>query len=1039
MKETQFIGAAEDGTEGFVHSPLRVRGVRTHNLKNIDVDIPWNRITVFAGPSGSGKSSLAYDTIFAEGQRQYIESLAAYPRRFFNQLERPDLDSIEGLSPTVAIAQRSAEPNPRSIVATTAEIYDFLRLLFARVGVARCYKCGRPIQRQSSDQILKAIMGLPEGTRFILLAPVARDKRGSNAETLRSLKSHAYARVRIDGVLMELDPLPELDPSKRHNIEVVIDRLILREEVKSRLAESIAAALSKGEGLLCCMYEKERVTAESGATRSVWKDLFFSERYSCPKCGVSYSEFEPRSFSFNSPFGACPTCSGIGRVETFSQDALIGNPERTLEEGALALGKGLSTQTQTAVKRLLEDFNALDPQAYATPLSSWSDQSRHFFFFGEPKEDEGTETEFDDVDVFDVEPEAEEERETRGSYYVNADREILARLAETKRNAQLRNRNLGAKKDRRGGQNSKEPIKREDFLGLVGVLEHALAVSKSEREKKYLNSFRGIVVCDDCKGARLRREARAATIADKRISDVCAMSVSEALEWFKGLEFTELERNVAAPIVEHIIRRLETMASLRLEYLNLDRSTDSLSGGELQRTRLTTALGNGLSGVCYILDEPTTGLHPRDVDKLMGAVDSLKARGNTVVIVEHNESVIRKADRLIDFGPGAGELGGRILAQGTPNEVAKVPDSPTGRFLSGLDVVPMPAKRRRAVKTRSLVIEGAGTNNLKNITVSIPLGLLVCVTGVSGSGKSSLIRKTIVPALKKRLHESGGDVLDVTDSNDDYSFTSMRGASRIDKVIEIDQTPIGRTARSVPSTYCGLFDEIRRLFAKTPLARSEGYKAGRFSFNIAGGRCEACQGLGVQRIESPLTTDMYATCPICNGSRYDARVLKVRYKGKSIADILNATFEEASELFANHAVISRYIDSFKNVGLGYLTLGQSSTSLSGGESQRVKLATELARVDTGSTLYVLDEPTSGLHPCDVSRLLAVLQRLVDSGNTVVVIEHSLEVMRASDWIIDMGPEGGERGGYVLATGTPEEIITLDNNETARYLRQIMNR
>ena len=1038
MKETPFINDSVGTDSSFVHSPLRVRGARTHNLKNVDVEIPWNKTTVFSGPSGSGKSSLAYDTIFAEGQRQYVESLSAYSRRFFTRLERPDVDAIEGLSPTVAIAQRPAEPNPRSTVATTSEIYDFLRLLYARVGVARCYKCGRPIQRQSEKQILNAILALPEGARFILLAPVVRDKRGALADVLRSLKNHAYTRARIDGVLMELDPLPELDPTKRHSVEVVIDRLILRAGIESRLEESISSALTKGEGLLCCMYEKERVTTPSGSTRSVWKDLLFSARYSCPKCGVSYAEFEPRSFSFNSPFGACPTCSGIGRVETFSQDALLAAPELTLEGGALALGKGLSSQTQASVNQALAEFKEHEPDAYATPPSTWSPQTRNFFFYGEPRETElETETEFEDLDLFDVESEVEESGETQGSYYVNADREILARLAETKRNAQLRNRNNAALKERKSSRADDTP-KREDYLGLIAVLERALATSKSVREKKYLSSFRGVVVCNDCGGARLRREARCATIMDKRISDVCAMTVGEALEWFKGLNFAEHDSAIATPIVSHIVGRLETMTRLRLEYLTLDRPTDTLSGGELQRARLTTALGNGLSGVCYILDEPTTGLHPSDADKLMNAVNTLKSHGNTILIVEHNENVIRQADCLVDFGPGAGDLGGRILACGTPSEVALVRESPTGRFLSGVETTPRPTKRRRAVKTRSLVLEGARTNNLKDVTVAFPLGLLICVTGVSGSGKSTLVRKTLVPALRKRLHSPCEDENTfAVELSRDCSFTSLRGASRIDKVIEIDQSPIGRSPRSVPSTYCGLFDEIRKLFAKTPLARSEGYKAGRFSFNIAGGRCEACQGLGVQRIDTPLTTEMYATCPVCNGSRYDSRMLKIRYKGYSIADILNLTFDDAFELFSNHPIVSRYAESFKNVGLGYLALGQSSSSLSGGESQRVKLATELARVDTGSTLYVLDEPTSGLHPSDIAQLLTVLQTLVDAGNTVIVIEHSLEMMRAADWIIDLGPDGGERGGYVLAAGTPEEIAALDNNETSRYLRRVL--
>ena len=1029
--------------ESGVHSSLCVYGARTHNLRDVNVEIPRNRTTVISGPSGSGKSSLAFDTIFAEGQRQYVETLSTYSRQFLNQLARPDIDSISGLQPTVAIKQIPSEPNPRSTVATVAEIYDFLRLLFARVGVAHCYKCGRPIQRQSVEQIAQTIKNLPKDTRFILLAPVVREKLGAHTDVLKRLIKLGKTRARIDGTIVELADVPSLDPNKLHSIEAVIDRLILRDGIEARLVESLKLALKEGSGLVCCLYEKERQQTASGKTRSIWKDLLFSVRYSCPKCGVSYAELEPRSFNFNSPYGACRHCGGLGSLETFDPERLVADSGLSISEGALALGKGLSTASQKRLKVLLEDFEQLEPQAFKSPVSTWDERVRNLFFYGrrqdnnDKKEDNSllkTEETFSPEQVFlDNNGGAEVSNEASDGLESTVDQEILDKIAKTNEETLKRQQ-----KDKKNAVKSEAvPTQEPQFDGLVSVLEQSYVASKSVREREYLESFRGVVLCHDCGGARIRREARSVTVGDLKLNEVVAMSVSEALHWFNGLCFDELHHETAKTIISQIVSRLKTMERLRLEYLTLDRSADSLSGGELQRVRLTTALGNGLSGVCYILDEPTTGLHPRDTERLLQTFDSLKERNNTVLLVEHNEDVVRAADWLVDVGPGAGVNGGRIMAEGTPDDVAKVADSPTGLFLSKRDSIAVPKKRRKVVKTRSLVLDGVQTNNLKSVTFTLPLELFVCVTGVSGSGKSSLLNKTLVPALQKRLRNSMGVQYSTGEVDKICKFRSIRGASRIDKLVEITQSPIGRSARSNPATYSGAFDEIRKLFASTRDAKALGLKAGRFSFNISGGRCEECQGLGVQKVENLFLPDAYTTCPVCEGKRFNSQTLQVRYNNKTIADVLDMSFEEALVFFENHPALERCLKSFVDVGLGYLTLGQSSTSLSGGEAQRVKLATELARVDTGHTLYVLDEPTSGLHQIDVKKLLSILDNLVERGNTVVVIEHSTDVMKVADWIIDVGPEGGVNGGQIVATGTPEEIAALKDNATGRYLRKAL--
>ena len=994
-----------------ISSTLRVLGAKTHNLQNVDVDIPLNKITTVTGPSGSGKSSLVFDTIHMEGQRQYMESMTTSARQYLRRLTRPPVEKIIGLQPTIALEQRTREVDPRSLVATVTEIYDFLRVLYAKVGIAHCYKCGRPIDRQSAEQIAQSLLSLPENTRFMLLAPVARDSLGSCEAVIQHLVKLGFTRARIDGALVNIESSTQLDPNERHNVDVVVDRLILRPGIEPRLNESIKETLKHGEGFLYCLYEKERATTEQGTVRSVWKDLVFSSKYTCPKCDVSYSELEPRSFSFHSPYGACSTCHGLGKSDEFDIELLVPNPNLTLDEGALVVGKNLSTAAQQELSKLLAQFKELKPESYAVPIARWDDETRKIFFDGVCVLDE-PETDQDDVEQFDG--------YLRDDALYSSDDVIISRSKKTPSGVARIKRNVGDNK-------ASAP-----FQGLVPFLNNLYLETKKEREREYLESCRGQVVCRECNGTRLKREARSVTVGDKTIYETIQMTAAQALDWFQRLSLNRLRQQIAEPLVAQIVSRLETMSQLRLDYLTLDRPSSTLSGGELQRSRLTTVLGGSLVGACYILDEPTIGLHPRDVGRLLDTVRAIRERGNTVILVEHNENVIRESDWTIDFGPGAGVRGGKVLAEGTPEEIASNELSPTGRFLSGKDFIPVPKKRRKAAKTRSITIEGARVNNLKDITVSFPLGLFVCVTGASGSGKSSLVNKTLAPLLRKRLRDATED-----DNEKERLFKSVRGASRVDKLVVVDQTPLGRSARSNPATYSGIYDEIRKVFASSLDARRRGFKAGRFSFNIAGGRCEYCQGLGVRRIESSVLPDVYAPCPECEGKRFNKETLDVKYLGMSIADVLDASFDKAGEIFANHASIMRYIESFQKVGLGYLALGQSATTLSGGEAQRVKLATELAGVETGNTLYILDEPTTGLHPRDIVNLLDVLNKLVDAGNTVVVIEHSLDIMKSADWIIDLGPEGGERGGYVLATGTPEEIAQLDDNETARYLREVL--
>ena len=925
--------------------PIHIEKAQVHNLKNVTLDIPRNRLVVMTGPSGSGKSSLAFDTIYAEGLRQYMESLSVYARQFLHQLERPDVEYIKGLQPTISIDQKNSANNPRSTVATMTEVYDYLRVLYARAGLAHCWSCDRAIRQQSPEQILEEMLSLPENCRFMLLAPIVQGHRGQHNEVFRKIIKAGFVRARVDGVIVDVGEPPELDQHKLHHIEVVIDRLVMRECLESRLAESLKLAVKFGEGTIIASYEKERITNPDGTTRSVWKDLLYSTKYACAKCKINYAELEPRTFSFNSPYGACPVCQGMGEMEAFDDDLLVPDTRLSIAKGGIAAFQNASPTSMRLYQSVLDRFWKQHGDFSKTPIAELDEQIRNMLFY------------------------------------------VLLKL-----------------------------------------FEDIFQSTQSRKEREHWQQFRGPVRCRECDGSRLRREARSVTIAKQRIHEVCAMTIEKSLEFFKALEFPDELRLVTTPIIEQIVSRLDFLNRVGLGYLTLDRATDSLSGGELQRVRLAAGLGAGLVGVCYVLDEPSIGLHPRDNRRLIEALRNLQQRGNTVIVVEHDEAIMREADWLIDFGPGAGKHGGTIMAQGTPDEVERNTQSLTGNYLNGTLAIPVPEKRRRPTKSHLLTIEHCTLHNLKNLTVSFPLGTFICVTGVSGSGKSSLLNETLVPALSQRLYGT---------RKKPGPHRSIKGANKIDKLICIDQSPIGRSPRSNPATYTGVFDEIRKVFAQTRDAKRRGYKLGRFSFNVAGGRCETCQGQGLRKIEMHFLPDIYAVCPDCEGMRFNRQTLDIRYKEKSIADVLDMPVVEAAVFFENFPAIARVLESLNRVGLGYLTLGQSSTTLSGGEAQRIKLAAELSRVETGNTLYVLDEPTSGLHLHDIRQLLGVLSELVDLGNTVIVIEHNLDVMKTADWIIDLGPEGGERGGHLLATGTPEQIAALGDNATGYSLRKTL--
>ena len=939
---------------------ILVAGAREHNLKDITVRIPRNALTVVTGLSGSGKSSLAFDTLYAEGQRKYVESLSAYARQFLEQMQKPEVDHIEGLSPAIAIEQRTAGANPRSIVATTTEIHDYLRLLYASVGRAHCWKCGRPISRQSAEEIVEQLLKLPPNTRLTLLAPLVRGRKGQHEDLLDAARKQGFVRARINGEMAELDQAPVLDKRKKHTIEVVVDRLVLNDKIRARLTDSVELALKQGEGLLQALYP----AADGKAVEQL-----YSEKHACPHCELSFDALTARHFSFNSPYGACPTCLGLGTMLVFDEDLIVPDPNLTLDEGAVRAWKGGGRRTAIYYKGLLRAI------------------TRHCEI--------DMETKYRDL------PESFREILLHGT----GDEEVEFGFW-------------------RGGAYHKY---RKPFEGVIPNLQRRYEQTDSDYMRQKLGGFMSRQPCTACRGARLRPEAMACRVGDQSIVDVTRMSIKRALDFFSSLPLTDHEQHIAREVIKEIRERLTFLVDVGLDYLTLDRESGSLSGGEAQRIRLATQVGAGLVGVLYVLDEPSIGLHQRDNRRLIDTLLGLRDLGNTVVVVEHDEQTILAADHVIDLGPGAGRHGGEVVFSGSVPELMKAPQSLTAKYLRKEVEIHVP-RVRHAPPGEWLEIQGAAENNLKNITVRIPLGLLVCVTGVSGSGKSTLVDEILRRALFRRFYGS---------RERPGRHKKILGMEYLDKVIVIDQSPIGRTPRSNPATYTGAFSLIRDLFAQLPASRVRGYGPGRYSFNVKGGRCERCKGDGILRIEMHFLPDVYVTCEQCRGQRYNRETLEVRYRGKNIAEILALTIDEAVEFFQPVPRLARKLVTLSEVGLGYLQLGQPATTLSGGEAQRVKLSAELSRQDTGRTLYLLDEPTTGLHFADVHRLLKVLERLRDAGNTLVVIEHNLDVIKTADYVIDLGPEGGDAGGGIVACGTPEEVVASPASHTGRYLAEAM--
>ena len=937
---------------------IKIRGAREHNLKNIDVDIPRNELVVLTGMSGSGKSSLAFDTIYAEGQRRYMESLSSYARQFLGQMEKPNVERIDGLSPAISIDQKSTNRNPRSTVGTVTEIYDYFRLLYARIGIPHCPKCGREIAKQTVDQMVDQIMALPEGTKLQLLAPVVRGRKGQHEKVLERAKRSGYVRVRIDGSLYELTEEISLDKNIKHNIDIIVDRLVVKPGIERRLADSIENVLELADGLL--------VADVIGG-----EPMTFSQSFSCPDCGIGISEIEPRSFSFNNPFGACPECFGLGYKMEFDVDLMIPDKTLSINEGAIAVtGWQSCTDKKSFTNAVLQALCREYKFDLDTPFGDYPEKIQHILIYG---------TNGKEVEV----------------HYV--------------------------------GQRGKG-IYPVAFEGLIKNVERKYKETFSDTMKQEYESYMRITPCKECKGMRLKKEALAVTVCDKNIYEVTSMSIRDLHGFLGEMTLTDQQQLIGKQILKEIRARVGFLVDVGLEYLSLSRATATLSGGEAQRIRLATQIGSGLVGVCYILDEPSIGLHQRDNDKLLATLKSLRDLGNTLIVVEHDEDTMLAADYIVDVGPGAGSHGGEIIACGTAEEIMQVPESITGKYLSGELRIPVPKERRKP--TGWLKVVGAQENNLKNINVDIPLGVMTCVTGVSGSGKSSLVNEILYKHLARDLNRARcipGKHKDIL------------GMEQLDKVIDIDQSPIGRTPRSNPATYTGVFDQIRDLFATTADAKAKGYTKGRFSFNVKGGRCEACGGDGIIKIEMHFLPDVYVPCEVCGGKRYNRETLDVKYKGKSIFDVLDMTVEEALPFFENLPSIRNKIQTLYDVGLSYVKLGQPSTTLSGGEAQRIKLATELSKRSTGKTIYILDEPTTGLHFADVHKLVEILHRLADGGNTVVVIEHNLDVIKTADYIIDIGPEGGDRGGSVIAKGTPEEIVKCKASYTGAYVKKMLEK
>ena len=937
---------------------IKIRGANENNLKNIDVDIPRNELVVLTGLSGSGKSSLAFDTIYAEGQRRYMESLSSYARQFLGQMEKPDVESIEGLSPAISIDQKSTNHNPRSTVGTVTEIYDYFRLLYARVGIPHCPKCGREIAKQSVDQMVDQIMALPERTKIQLLAPVVRGRKGTHAKLFERAKKSGYVRVRVDGNMYELSEEITLDKNIKHNIEIIVDRLVIKPGIEKRLTDSVENVLELAEGLLVV----DVIDGES---------LNFSQSFSCPVCEISIDEIEPRSFSFNNPFGACPECFGLGYKMEFSEELMIPDPSLSINQGAIAvLGWQSCTDKSSFTRAILDALCKEYHFDLDTPFEDYPKKIHDILIYG---------TDGKEVKV----------------YY----------------------------KGQRG-----EGIYPVAFEGLIKNVERRYRETGSQTMKAEYETFMNITPCSACKGQRLKPGAIAVTVGDKNISEVTTLSIERLQKFLDELQLTETQQLIGNQILKEIKARIRFLMDVGLDYLTLARATGTLSGGEAQRIRLATQIGSGLVGVAYILDEPSIGLHQRDNDKLLATLKHLRDLGNSLIVVEHDEDTMLAADYIVDIGPGAGEHGGQVVAVGNAQEIMKNPNSVTGAYLSGKIKIPVPTERKKP--TGYLKVVGAQENNLKNIDVKFPLGVMTCVTGVSGSGKSSLVNQILYKRLARDLNRA---------RTIPGKHKRIEGLEQVDKVINIDQSPIGRTPRSNPATYTGVFDLIRDLFAGTPDAKARGYKKGRFSFNVKGGRCEACAGDGILKIEMHFLPDVYVPCEVCGGKRYNRETLEVRYKGKNIYDVLNMTVEEAVDFFENVPSIRRKMETLRDVGLSYIRLGQPSTELSGGEAQRIKLATELSKRSTGKTVYILDEPTTGLHFADVHKLTEILRRLSGDGNTVIVIEHNLDVIKTADYIIDIGPEGGDRGGTVVASGTPEEVAKNPDSYTGKYIASILEK
>lgn len=933
---------------------IRIRGARQHNLKNINLDIPRDKMVVITGLSGSGKSSLAFDTIYAEGQRRYMESLSSYARQFLGQMDKPDVDYIEGLSPAISIDQKTTSRNPRSTVGTVTEIYDYLRLLFARVGHPHCPRCGKPVNQQSLDQMLDQLLALPERTKLLIMAQAVRGKKGEHKKLLEHIRKEGYTRLRIDGEIRDAGEEIQLEKNKKHTIEVVIDRLIIRPDIRPRMAESMEVALKMGQGVAY-------VQIVDG------EQLMFSQNFACEDCGISLPEITPRMFSFNSPFGACPVCSGLGSQMEMDLELVLPDKAKSLAEGAIA---PMSTNVKGYYMRQMD---ALVQKYGCTLDTSWQEmpaklQQKLLYGTGEEILEFGYENMF-------------------GQYKIH----------------------------------------RIPFEGVMNILNRRYRESESDTMREEYENYMSVNLCPECHGARLKPEVLAVTIGGKNIQQVTDMPVAQCQEFFQQVEFSDRERTIGQQVLKEINARLGFLAKVGLEYLTLSRAAGTLSGGEAQRIRLATQIGSGLVGVLYILDEPSIGLHQRDNNKLLEALKNLRNMGNTLLVVEHDEDTMRVADHIVDIGPGAGSQGGYVVAQGTAEEIMAVPESVTGQYLSHKKFIPVPEKRRQG-NGNFLEILGAEENNLKNVHLKLPLGVFTVITGVSGSGKSTLINEILYKAVASKLYRIKGRP---------GKFKKLLGMENVDKVIDIDQSPIGRTPRSNPATYTGVFDLIRTLFSQCSEAKMRGYKPGRFSFNIKGGRCETCKGDGIIKIEMHFLSDVYVPCEVCGGARYNQETLEVKYKGKSIADVLDMTIEEAVEFFKNVPRIANKLQVLQDVGLGYVKLGQSATTLSGGEAQRVKLATELSRRSTGKTLYILDEPTTGLHTADIHRLLEILQRLVDGGDSVVVIEHNLDVIKSADYIVDLGPEGGDKGGTIVAQGTPEEIVKVKASYTGKFLKPML--